>query len=1574
MSKSVDERIVKMDFNNANFQERVKDTLSSLADLKKGLNLDSTKNGFAELNSVANGIRLDGLASQVENLGGKFEGLRGIALGALMAIGAKLVDLGTNAVRDFASGLTRAAKDGFGEYETQINAVQTILSNTASKGSTLKDVNAALDELNGYADKTIYNFTEMTKNIGTFTVAGIGLEDATAAIKGFSNMAALAGANSQSASGAMYQLSQAMSSGVVRLQDWMSIEKAGIAGEQFQNALMTTARVHGIAIDDMISRSGSFRNSLSENWLSAELMTETLSIMTGDLNEQQIMSMGYSAEQAKMMLDMAAAASASATQVKTLTQVFETYAEAVGSGWANTWRIVLGDFEEARVLFTEVSDILNGFAGASADARNQQLEVWKELGGRTAIIDGLRNVFQGVMSVINPLRAAMAEVFPPTWGTTLAAVSIAFRDITAGMVLSEEASEGIRRIMVPVFQALKFVLDIVAGAFRIFFDNISIGFEVLGILGSFISPIIKFLLDLGDGSTKATADVSSFVTMLINLRRSGIEPILEWFKKLAVAWDEFLNGDPKSFQNAFADAGKSIANIGQSILDKWHAVGDFFASIFVPLGQRIESNWSGIGKVVSDIWSALKNMGNDMGGVFDALGAGFKFLIESIDLTAVLGVLNAVMTVGIGLMIKNLVGSVKGVFDGFAGTFGAVKDSFGALTGTLEQMQKKLKADMLVKIAIAIGILAAALLVLSFIDPERLLSAVTGMATAFVVLMGGLVILDKVISGEGLAKLPVLGVALMLLSGSINILASAVAKMGALSWDELLRGLTGLAGAMVLLVGAAVVMSKFNNDILKSSVAMLVMATAITALAGAVAIFGVMPVDMLVQGGIAVAAILGGLVIAAAALEKFAPKMVMSAVGLMAMAVALNLLVIPITTLGLLPYPILMQGLLTLGIMMTGLVIAATMMSEMGPKMAIAAVGLMAMAAAINMLVGPVLILGAISMETLIQGLVGLAAVMAILVIAAQSMNTAIVGAGAMIVMAGAILILSAALSILGAMEPMAIVQALIALAAAFIIIGIAGLVLGPLAPALLAVSVAMLAFSGAIMIVAVATVVFSAGLMALGPALIAVTAGLMVFAQMAPKIAEAVPAFLGIGAGLLVFGAGAAVAGAGILILGAGLVILGAGLALVGAVGLMGSTALTVFVLALGKLAGEMPNMLAMAGTLTVLGAAMVVIGAGLLLVAAGGIAAAMALVTLVPLGALIIGSFALITQAVNKLLPQTEKVGELSANFKKLGTAIGTVGTAGSGAASGMRAVTTGFTSMGTSSLAAGNQIRTSSAAIAVAMREISTTSTATSASYRVMVTAILASAAQLNTGLSASARQVSATSSTIGRSVGPAVIGAINASNGGMYQAGVSVGRAISDGMAAGINSGAGYVSSAARRVAQNALNASKRELGVASPSKEYFKIGVWNDEGMADGMLNGMGVITSASSTVGRAAIDAVKETLAKLSDTVEFEGDMQPVVRPVLDLTDFRKEAGKVGDAFGGVSVDLSGNVDSAVATQNAIRATRLASVKEKESVTDAPVKEITFIQNNNSPKALSEAEIYRNTKNQISVAKGELTK
>ena len=376
-SKQVEERVLKMTFDNDSFEKKTKQSLTTLEKLKSSLDFRGASKGFENIASNTNILskNINVLNSGVQSIQHEFSSLEVIGATCLVNLTNAAIKAGKNMV----NALTlEPVKTGFQEYETKMGSIQTILTNTAKQGTTLNEVIDALDELNLYADKTIYNFQQMTRNVGTFTAAGLDLKTSTASIQGIANLAAASGSTSQQASTAMYQLSQALSAGTVKLQDWNSVVNAGMGGTLFQDALKETAKEMGTDADAIIEKAGSFRNSLQKGWITSDVLAKTLNKFTvkgaKEYGEAMLQSGEYTAEANKALLEQAQRMEDAATKVKTFTQLWDTLKETAQSGWGKTWEIIVGDYDKAKEFFTSVNDVISPLLDRMANARNDLLE------------------------------------------------------------------------------------------------------------------------------------------------------------------------------------------------------------------------------------------------------------------------------------------------------------------------------------------------------------------------------------------------------------------------------------------------------------------------------------------------------------------------------------------------------------------------------------------------------------------------------------------------------------------------------------------------------------------------------------------------------------------------------------------------------------------------------------------------------------------------------------------------------------------------------------------------------------------------------------------------------------------------------------------------------------------------------------------------------------------------------------------------------------------------------------------------------------------------------------------------
>ena len=569
----VEQKIVSMRVEGTEaFEKGINAAISVLDKLQDSLKFNGSTDGIDAIQEAVSDFTMNPVENALEEAGNGFGIFRQIAEGALSYVGQRIVDLGISMSRNLAGTLTKSARDGFGEYELQMKSIQTILSNAGeqlgkdgyeTESEKIEVINQALDELNTYADKTIYNFSEMTRNIGTFTAAGVDLQTATTSIQGIANLAAASGSSSQQASTAMYQLSQAISTGALKLQDWNSVVNAGMGGTLFQEALKRTARVHGVAVDEMIEENGSFRESLQEGWITSDILTETLEQLAISYDEvgdsaynaamEQLKQQGYSEEDAVAILELAHNAEQAATKVRTWTQLWDTLGEAMGSGWSATWRTIVGDFVEATELFTFLSDKFSAVINASADARNKVLEDWAASGGRTALVDGIQFLVDAILSPITAIGKAFGEVFGIS-AEQLYNITTGFALFAEKLVPTKEVIQAIHDVFYDVFTVIHSVLGVAGNIIRIFVN-------VTTVVWNLIKPI-------------AYLAGNAFALLLNVIARvsSGIQWFSDRVESVVSAVIKPLGYIGHNLSTLFINVGSAIANgfgsIFSSIVDK----------------------------------------------------------------------------------------------------------------------------------------------------------------------------------------------------------------------------------------------------------------------------------------------------------------------------------------------------------------------------------------------------------------------------------------------------------------------------------------------------------------------------------------------------------------------------------------------------------------------------------------------------------------------------------------------------------------------------------------------------------------------------------------------------------------------------------------------------------------------------------------------------------------------------------------------------------------------------------------------------------------------------------------------
>lgn len=707
---------------NTDVASRTAKTSGILARLKGIFQKADNHQGFPNsvksidsLNSKASGINLNPLTGAFSRAADSVKG----SLNAMdVAMGIVMGNMMQKAI-SFGSKFFAGPVDGLNEYKEKLGSVQTIMTNTEweipDQTTRMRKTSKVLEDLNEYADQTIYSFKDMTKNIGTFTAAGVGLEDSATAIKGISNLAAASGSNTQQASMAMYQLSQALASGRVGLQDWNSVVNAGMGGKLFQDRLTQMAEKMGHARD----ATKSFRDSLKDGWLTSEVLIATLKEFSVD----------------QSMLE-------AATQIKSFGQLVDTVQEAIGSGWATSWEYLFGGFEEAKGLWTDVGKVVGKFFDDSqgkyydsvlgmerslGNYRNAMLKTWKDLGGQTAFFDGIKNGFEFVFKSMTNFRngfresigtyedsarrllsvtqgfknftenlkknAAIQEtlialgrmlgaVFNTVWAiihklsmgfsatsSSMDGVILVFKRVADGVTKFLNAMRQNHNIMqsfVNIGKVIGNVLSILGTLFKIAADIVSKFFSLFSFGSNSGGGLLKFT----DMLVKVTDSIRTFVEGLrSSIRQFGVfKGILTAFgsafqsigPKIADGFKNMLSAFPKTF----SDNG-IFAKIGNSIKNGLKAISPSMKSFI-----------DGLDTSMSNILSGVKN---NFGKVKDAIGKAFGGIGD--------GIKNSLSSVKSGLsnIVGQIGGTIKSLFSGIANMakqgYDLLKDIFKSFHG-----------------------------------------------------------------------------------------------------------------------------------------------------------------------------------------------------------------------------------------------------------------------------------------------------------------------------------------------------------------------------------------------------------------------------------------------------------------------------------------------------------------------------------------------------------------------------------------------------------------------------------------------------------------------------------------------------------------------------------------------------------------------------------------------------------------------------------------------------------------------------------------------------------------------------
>lgn len=1530
MSVAVDDRIVRFSVDDSSLVKKGPSVVNMLGKMKEALNFSHSAKGLQDIEKAAKKINWESMASGAEVFTNKISALSIMGITTIQ----RYTNQALNAVENFAKELTtRPIFAGFSEYEIKMDAIQTILTNTAKAGTTLDDVNRVLGDLNQYADLTIYNFAEMTRNIGTFTAAGIGLDDAAAAIKGLSNVAAASGVNSTKAANAMYQLSQGMAAGSIRLTDWMSLESANMNSQLFQDSLIETARVHGISIDKMIKKNGSFRLSLQEGWLTTDIMAETLQKFTGDLTDEQLRAIGYSEEQIASIQETAKRAVAAATEVKTVTQLIDTMKESVQSGWATSWEYIIGDKQQATETLTRIKDAFDAMLAPSTEARNNALKIWNELGGREAAIEGFVNIFTGIKTVIDSIMGVVDNIMPDIDGYDLIAFSKGFEQVTRVFKMSGDTAVDLEK----TFDGLGVVLKFVGrGVMTVLSPLKTLG----NALGGMLKSLLSFTAVLGgwlSGFDKAV-DRSRYLSENVGSIYEGFKLMFGAFKSAYIPNISFdLDLRFEGVQNMIKSASNALATF-RTNLD--NGVQEFKTNAKNTASNAAAAMLSGVSTVVKWIEGALTSVGNGLAAVgsgIKAVGDGiFGFVRGTTDsfhrlvnafseawsIEAIRDITLTAVLVGVGKGIKKAIEGAKGIITSFVDVMKSIGGTFGSISGAIKSVSeaiksvgdsiqafnKSIKAKTLLTMAAAIAILAGSMVLLSYVNPDNFIlsfAAVTAFLTELTIVMQALDQLDG--TGIGAAT-----IGLVLLSSAVAIMAAAVSSISKnITNDNVLAILGSLVAIVIGLVASAVTLSKYVSNpgqLIATSIGLIIFAAAFKTMSKAIEAFGAIDPTTLKNGLVG----LGVMLAEVTAFIRFAKLDQLKQGKKVVAEIAISLLIMAgaVAILGNMQVDKLVVGLASVAALLVSMGIAVALMknanmSKVGPTV-------LAMALALNMLLIPIAALGSMDTNKLTQGLAAMGVIILGLTVALVALGAANKYIGSFTGVAVALIALSVALNlliapivILGSIPLEVLKVGLIAIASAMGILIVSAVLLAPL-------TVSLVAVAGALALLGISVLGIGSGLSALAGAFLKL-------------------------AGVTALGASAVVAALTTIISGLVLLIpqilgkLGEGI-----VSMITAIAVSI-VDNIGILLDKLGVFLDKVLTWLVQHAP-AVFDTVVVLVLQLLLTIIYALDNYAPL---LVDAF--VSMVINVIDSMANTIRD---NSQKIFAAIRNL----------MSAI-----------------IEFVLVVIAELLRLIPGVGeelSETVLGWKDKVQEYLAPESMeeiaedavggLEKGFKDGTNGIGDTADTIAKEIEDALSGLPSSLQ--------STGENAGEGLAEGLLKKKKRIKEASADVAGIVESAANERLQVRSPARTMIRTGKFAGEGLAIGLLSFVGKVSDAGHKVGDATIKAVEDSIKTVWDILNGDLDLNPRIVPVVDMANVRNSAAYINRAL-----QLNRPLAvSTVSTANDI-AESFSSGRGKSSSNNGSAKSgdtYNYYQTINSPKPINRFEIYRQTKTLISRKKG----
>ena len=880
MSTTVDERVVSMQFDNAQFERNASQSMSTLDKLKKALKFEKTAESLDTLSEATKRLDFSPMVDGLETVEEKFSAMEVIAVTTLVNITNSVVNAGKQLAKSLS---VDQIASGWGKYNQKIQSVQTIINST---GMSLEEVNDVLSQLMWFSDETSFSFTDMTQALAQMTSSGGKVEKLIPLITGIANATAFAGKGANEFSRAIYNLNQSYGAGYLNYTDWRSLELAGVDSKTLKQVIIDTGVAMGKIKKGTVTVSN-FSQTLKSKWADISVMEAAFGrfselsqaayelVKNGEVKLIDGTIFKADVETASDAIDLladkfdsiASTAFESAQEYKSFSDAISATKDAVSSGWMKTFDIIFGNLEESKELWTDVGDALWEVFAKGAKARNEMLQGWKDLGGRNSLIQSFWNVWESVGKIITPIKESFRDIFPSVTAEQLADITSKLKDFTEKLKISDETAKKFKH----TFKGL---------------------FSILDIFKKTVSAVIKPI-----GQLIGSEGLKNFVNLFLDAAASVGDSL--------TALNE--NFDTTNISESFSKMVGIVSDAMNNATEKIKGFGNIISEIASKIGSTIP-------KVVGEIWESMKTVFGWMSenitatDIFAGLAGGgiFKIAIKLARLVS-----NIKETLEDGGLMGLIFGGKKGDKESSKGIADTFKEILGSVNETLQSFTSGIKVTSVVAIAVAIGILSSALRKISEINVAGLIKSLSAVGVLFVMLTKTFSTMNKKLAdgrGKGLIGA---SFSLILIATAINTLAKAIEKIGNLQLSAVAKGIVGVGAGLFILVKGIKAIDKIKIPF-RTSISIIALAKACSILGDALKKFGEMTWGSIARG----LAAMGGALAELVAVTKYLNKKfgLLNAISIDIIILGLNKLANALAKFGAMSWEQITRGLVAMGL------------------------------------------------------------------------------------------------------------------------------------------------------------------------------------------------------------------------------------------------------------------------------------------------------------------------------------------------------------------------------------------------------------------------------------------------------------------------------------------------------------------------------------------------------------------------------------------------------------------------------------------------------------------------------------